>query len=129
MTRKYKRLSNIFYLLATLCFIIPLIIFGIIAYQGISEHKTLLICGVGAALLFLIDLFRHGKYRMSTWLLLLGLVTCASMQIVQLAVSITTVGVILDDMIFTPLHMHYKKLYIINREIDKRQPKEEPKGE
>lgn len=120
MTKKYKGLSTLFYILAMLCFIVPLIVFGAIAYNSYAENKYLLICGALAVVLFLVDLFRHGKYRMATWVLLSGLVTCASIEMVQIAVLITTAGVFLDDIIFSPLHRHYKQLYTINKEIDKR---------
>lgn len=120
MTKRYKGLSTLFYILAMLCFIVPLAVFGVIAYNSYAEHKSLLICGVLALVLFLIDLFRHGKYRMATWVLLSGLVTCASIEMVQIAILVTTCGVFLDDIVFSPLHRHYKQLYTINREIDKR---------
>lgn len=120
MTRKYRRLSILFYILAMLCFLVPMAVFGVIALSAYTTSKIMIICLVAASVLFLIDLLRHGKYRLSTWLILTGLVTCASLPMVQLAILVTTAGVFLDDLVFTPLHRHYAQLTVINREIDKR---------
>lgn len=120
MTKKYRRLSALFYILAMLCFLVPMGVFGGMALAAYQTSKVLITCVIGAAILFLIDLLRHGKYRMSTWLLLTGLVFTASLPMVQLAVAVTCAGVFLDDVVFSPLHRKYKRLAEINKEIDKR---------
>lgn len=121
MTRKYHIWSIIFWILGALCFIAPMVSYVIIGYISFQDNNhMLLICGLLAFVVFIIDCFRHAKSRVSTWLLLTGLVFVANLSTIQLAVSITMIGVFLDSLIFTPLYNYCRNKYVINKEIDKR---------
>lgn len=119
VTRKYNVLSMVFWLLGTLCFITPIIVFCIIACTTLSNN-LLLVFIMCAAVTAVIDCVRHAKCRVSTWLLMCGLVFAASLETVQLAVSVTAIGVFLDSLVFTPLHRHFAQKASINKEIDAR---------
>lgn len=122
-TKKYLKLSVVFYILSTVCFIAPLAVTAIMAYASHpSELQLRILIGftVSAVIFFIIDLFRRGHFRATAWLMLTAIIVVCNMDLVQWCVYVTTGCVILDEFVFLPLRRHFLLKVKINREIDKR---------
>lgn len=122
MTRKYKIRYIIFYLLSLASIIIPVIFFTIKSYiesDLVHEKITLSMTILVTLLLTVIGIANKCVYRSKLWILLIGLYICLK-NIMQPLIWIATCQV-LDELCFNPLKQHYKNLFIINREIDKRE--------
>lgn len=126
ITKKYRNKKNFLGFLSVLCTFGPILFFGIQAViQGIeigekaSIDLTFLIIMTGLAAIFtLIGVFRKYVYRSIPYFIILGVFFILD-SIVPLIITMA-ICTILDEIIFTPLHAHYKNLFIINKEIDKR---------
>lgn len=120
MTKKYKNLSVIFFILSTFVTFFPVIFYTIKGFlNGSPVQKLSLGMLVTAALIIVIVNFLFkANLRCIIWILLLGIYICLD-NIIPLILMVT-IGTILDELVFTPLHKRYKNLYIINKEIDKR---------
>lgn len=122
MTRKYKIRYIIFSLLSLASIIIPVIYFTIKSYIDsdlVHEKVTLSMTILVTLLLTVIGIANKYVYRSKLWILLIGLYICLK-NIMQPLIWIATCQV-LDELCFSPLKQHYKNLFIINREIDKRE--------
>ena len=122
MTRKYKIRYILFSLLSLASIIIPVIYFTIKSYIDsdlVHEKVTLSMTILVTLLLTVIGIANKRVYRSKLWILLIGLYICLK-NIMQPLIWIATCQV-LDELCFDPLKHHYKALYLINREIDKRE--------
>jgi hypothetical protein len=120
MTRKYKILSGLFAVLATLCLIAPVGYYTVYAFIAgqVAQKFTLGMLCITALILTAFNAINKAHLRCPIFIILLGVYIALSEITVMLVIlAITT---ILDELVFTPLHKKYKNLYIINREIDKR---------
>lgn len=122
MTRKYKARYIIFSLLSLASTIIPVIFFTVKSYiDSDSVHVKVIFSMTILVTLLLTAIGIANKciYRSKLWILLIGLYICLK-NIMQPLIWIATCQV-LDELCFNPLKQHYKNLFIINREIDKRE--------
>jgi hypothetical protein len=122
MTKRYKRLSFLFSLLSFLCVWGPAIYFLVEAwFTGKLQGKDAITLGstaLVAIILCLVSFIFKYHWRTPVVIILMGLYFLAE----NFACILLVVGIciILDELLFTPLHKKFKGLYTINREIDKR---------
>lgn len=122
MTKKYRSRRWIFTILSFICVWGPAVFYIIQAFATGQAHTksgfTLGATCIVAILLCVVSaVFKH-HWRTPAVIILISLYTFANnFGAILLSVGI---GVILDEIIFTPLANHYRNLYTINREIDRR---------
>lgn len=121
-TKRYWKLSVIFFWLGILLTFFPLIVFGIKGcLDGSIDITNKLKLGLCfAAALFLTVEGVKSKYncRSITYILMLG----AYFVVKRIEVVILVCGIccVLDEFICRPLHKHFHAKAVINKEIDKR---------
>ena len=120
MTTKYKRAYEALKLLSMAVTLGPLCVYFVIAFIRATTVSKLAVGSTLAIVLILTLVNLIGKYHLRSplFLLLIGIYT--GLGTILTPLYITTVGVVLDEFIFTPAAKKYKQLYIINKEIDKR---------
>jgi len=119
-TKKYGVTATICEILSWAVIVVPMLVFIVMGFiMGPIVSKVVLgLTTIASIIILLIAALQKSKLRSPFWLLTLGLSFCLS-EIYPLLI-IMGVGTILDEMILTPLGKHYRNLYTINREIDKR---------
>lgn len=122
-TKQCKRGYVFCSILSVLLTIAPLIYYIILAFAngdiGEKQKATLGITLCIAMLLFAINVLMKYSIRSTVWIMLLGVYICLE-DILPLILMIA-VGTILDEFIVTPLKKHYRSVYIVNKEIDRRE--------
>lgn len=120
ITKKARTGSIVFGLLSFLCFIGPIIATFIIALYDkaieTSEKTTLGVIFIFVVFVSVVNLIAKWHLRTPIWIMLFALYFITSNFIVELL--IIGICTILDELIFTPLHKHYKNKFKINKEID-----------
>lgn len=122
MTKKYKRLSILYFWLCVLCLFGPILFFFIRAFAvGDTTHKlTLGLTFTVALVLAAINLIMKSHLRSVIWVLLIGVFAVLNHYLaIILTFAITTFA---EELVFSPLHRYYKNKARINAEIDKRLP-------
>ena len=122
MTKKYKRLSILTFLLSALCSVCPIFIYVIKAFvdkdvQEVNKYTLGIMCSV-ALVITLINIVAKLHLRCIPWILLLGIYLC--LRDITTLLIIMAITTIIDEMIIMPLHKSFKSKYAINKEIDKR---------
>ena len=122
MTKKYKRLSILTFLLSALCSLCPIFIYVIKAFvdndvQAVNKYTLGIMCSV-ALVVTLINIVAKLHLRCIPWILLLGIYLC--LKNITALLVIMAITTIIDELILTPLHKSFKNKYTINKEIDKR---------
>ena len=120
MTSKYKKLYETFKILSWSVTILPLVVYFVIAFSKAEIVHKLAIGSMLTIVLILTVINIIGKLQLRSPLFLLLIGIYVGLGQILTPLVITTCGVVLDEFIFTPLYKKYKQLYIINREIDKR---------
>ena len=120
MTNKYKNIYRTFKLLSWAVTILPLVVYFVIAFSKAEIVHKLAIGSMLTIVLILTVINVIGKLQLRSPLFLLLIGIYVGLGQILTPLVITTCGVVLDEFIFTPLYKKYKQLYIINREIDKR---------
>ena len=120
MTNKYKKLYETFKILSWSVTILPLVVYFVIAFSKAEIVHKLAIGSMLTIVLILTVINVIGKLQLRSPLFLLLICIYIGLGQILTPLVITTCGVVLDEFIFTPLYKKYKQLYIINREIDKR---------
>lgn len=126
-TKRYMKLSFLFFWLGVLFTFLPLIIFGIKGCMDgtidITHKLSLGLCFTSALFLTVMGVKSKYNCRSITYVLLFG----CYFVVKQIEVVIIVAGLccILDEFICRPLHKHFHEKAVINKEIDKRLPKEE----
>ena len=120
MTNKYKKLYEIFKILSWAVTILPLVVYFVIAFSKAEIVHKLAIGSMLTIVLILTVINVIGKLQLRSPLFLLLIGIYIGLGQILTPLVITSCGVVLDEFIFTPLYKKYKQLYIINREIDKR---------
>lgn len=119
-TKKYKKLAKLFGFLSWAIILIPLIVFlGIAFVQGAIVSKLILSMTTFAGIvIFSIGAIQKLRLRSPFWIVMSGI----SMCIAKITGILLLMGlfVVLDELVLSPLAKHYKSLYTINNEIDKR---------
>lgn len=122
MTKKYKRLSILTFLLSTICSLCPILIYVIKAFvdkdvQEVNKYTLGIMCSV-ALVITLINIVAKLHLRCIPWILLLGIYVC--LRDITTLLVIMAITTIIDELILMPLHKSFKNKYAINKEIDKR---------
>ena len=120
MTNKYKNIYRTFKLLSWAVTILPLVVYFVIAFSKAEIVHKLAIGSMLTIVLILTVINIVGKLQLRSPLFLLLIGIYVGLGQILTPLVITSCGVVLDEFIFTPLYKKYKQLYIINREIDKR---------
>ena len=120
MTNKYKKLYETFKILSWAVTILPLVVYFVIAFSKAEIVHKLAIGSMLTIVLILTVINVIGKLQLRSPLFLLLICIYIGLGQILTPLVITSCGVVLDEFIFTPLYKKYKQLYIINREIDKR---------
>ena len=120
MTNKYKNIYRTFKLLSWAVTILPLIVYFVIAFSKAEVVHKLAIGSMLTIVLILTVINVIGKLQLRSPLFLLLIGIYVGLGQILTPLVITSCGVVLDEFIFTPLYKKYKQLYVINREIDKR---------
>ena len=121
MTKKYKTAYRVCAILSLLSVLSPLFYFvikGFLTADVVYEKVTLTTTLFVALILTVIGLLNKVTYRSKLWIVLIGLYI--SLKSIMLPLVLIACGQILDELILSPAKAHYKNLYTINREIDKR---------
>ena len=122
MTKKLKVKAAILGVLRVLLNIGPLVFYTILSLiqsDGIGTKITLG-CTVTLVLIFsAVAWLNKIALRSRLWILLIGFWLCLDTFLPALIVIATCQ--VLDELVFTPLHKHYKNRVVINKEIDRRQ--------
>lgn len=120
MTNKYKKLYETFKILSWSVTILPLVVYFVIAFSKAEIVHKLAIGSMLTIVLILTVINVIGKLQLRSPLFLLLIGIYVGLGQILTPLVITTCGVVLDEFIFTPLYKKYKQLYVINKEIDKR---------
>ena len=120
MTNKYKNIYRTFKLLSWAVTILPLVVYFVIAFSKAEIVHKLAIGSMLTIVLILTVINIVGKLQLRSPLFLLLIGIYIGLGQILTPLVITSCGVVLDEFIFTPLYKKYKQLYVINREIDKR---------
>lgn len=120
ITKKYSRLSALFFWLSMLVTVAPIGVYlGLAFYNGSVHQKiTLGIVMIVAVLLVVVNLVLKYHIRSVLWILILGIYFC--LDNIMPLLLIVAIGTILDEFVLTPLHKSFKNKAKINNEIDKR---------
>lgn len=120
-TKKMKRASFLTWVFSFVATFGPLIYYLATSFAIVESTAKKCVLGVSfivCAMLTMYGIIVNGSLRSPLFVLLLALYyVIGSIGDVIIAVSI---GAILDEFIFSPLHRRYKRLKEINIEIDKR---------
>ena len=120
MTKIYKKLALIYFLLSAACLFGPIIIFFIRAFVvgDAAQKLSLGITFTAALVMFAVNIIMKSHLRSVIWVLLLGVfIVLKSYLAIILVFAITTFA---EELIFSPLYRYYKSKARINKEIDKR---------
>ena len=120
MTNKYKNIYRTFKLLSWAVTILPLVVYFVIAFSKAEIVHKLAIGSMLTIVLILTVINIVGKLQLRSPLFLLLIGIYVGLGQILTPLVITSCGVVLDEFIFTPLYKKYRQLYVINREIDKR---------
>ena len=120
MTNKYKNIYRTFKLLSWAVTILPLVVYFVIAFSRAEIVHKLAIGSMLTIVLILTVINVIGKLQLRSPLFLLLIGIYIGLGQILTPLVITSCGVVLDEFIFTPLYKKYRQLYVINREIDKR---------
>ena len=121
-TKKYKRLSIIMWWLSLLVLLTPISYYVVRAFMIGNTVEKLALGGLAVAAIIItcFSLLQKMKLRCPLWICLLGVYIVLD-KIIPLLIMVA-VGVILDELVLTPLHKKFKEQATINAEIDKRIP-------
>ena len=120
MTNKYKNIYRTFKLLSWAVTILPLVVYFVIAFSKAEVVHKLAIGSMLTIVLIPTVINVIGKLQLRSPLFLLLICIYIGLGHILTPLVITSCGVVLDEFILTPIYKKYKQLYVINREIDKR---------
>ena len=130
-TKNVRKLSNLFLVLSCICFL-GVAIFSVIAifsHIGGSEKQgmeiisealkaRLISLSITAIIVAIAAVFIKEKARITIYMLALIMNGILFKEIGMYCVLAVWA---LDEFVFSALHKHYKQLYLINKEIDRRE--------
>lgn len=123
-TKKYKRLSILFFVLSIIVTVAPLIAFTIVGFvNGEVHEKTALGISILVSLILVVlNFLMKMSLRSTIWILVLGIFYALRhyMDTLMIMVLVIAIGTIIDEFVLSPLHKIYKDKAKINKEIDKR---------
>lgn len=119
-TKTYKRRIVIFKILSFISTILPLVVFIVMGFIngecGKSNKIFLSFTCLIAVMLTLINILYKYHLRSPMFILLLGIYK--ALNNVLTLIIIISIGIVLDEFIFTPAAKKAKEKWIINKEID-----------
>ena len=122
ITKRYNRLSHIFFWLGVLLTFLPVIIFGIIGCVNgsidISNKIRLGISFATAILLLVMGVKSKYNCRSITYVFLFGCYFV--IKDIKWVIFVAGICCIIDEFVCNPLHKYYHQKAVINKEIDKR---------
>lgn len=125
ITKKYRRLSRILLMISFLLNIAPIAIYsiiGLIQADLITEKVTLTATIFIVGIMSLISFVNKVTISSRIWVILIGLYICLDEFITPLIIIAVTQ--IIDEWFICPIQKTCRNRYMVNREIDKRYPKE-----
>lgn len=119
-TKKYETLAFIFGALSLLVLISPVLVYTIQAFIMGEVVEKFVVGGLGIAALIAAgaSLFLKLNLKCPIWLILIGIYF--ALDNIMPLLLLVAAGVILDELVLTPLHKNFKNKATINLEIDKR---------
>lgn len=119
-TKKFQFLSILFGILSFLVLTAPICVYTVQAFMYGETTEKFVIGGLGIAALIAvgISLFLKLNLKCPIWLILIGIYVVLD-NIMPLLLMVA-IGVILDEVLLTPLHRYFKQKTSINMEIDRR---------
>lgn len=120
ITKKYETLAFIFGALSLLVLISPVLVYTIQAFIMGEVVEKFVVGGLGIAALIAAgtSLFLKLNLKCPIWLILIGIYF--ALDNIMPLLLLVAAGVILDELVLTPLHKNFKNKATINLEIDKR---------
>lgn len=122
VTKRYKKMSLIFFWLGILLTFLPLIIFGVIGCMKgtitITNKLRLGVCFAFAIMLTVMGIKSKYNCRSITYLLLFGCYFV--IRDIKWVILVAGICCIADEFVCRPLHKYYHEKAAINKEIDKR---------
>ena len=120
VTKKCRGAKTIFWFLSFLCnfgLVIAFFIYGLIMGQETTKY-TMCLTGVIGMIVALVSTILKRHWRTPLVILLAGMYFVVE----QYGVVLVTIGVgiVLDELIFTPLYEHFRNRAMVNKEIDLR---------
>lgn len=121
MTKKYSILSKLFAFLSCLLMAGPLTYYTVHAFLNSTLVKDKVMLSMTLFIVLIMTLvawFNKITLRSRIWVIIIGLYFILDSFIAPLMI----IGAcqIIDEWFMVPLHKHYKNLYTINKQIDKR---------
>ena len=120
-TKKTKRMRNLMLFFSLMCSFGPLIYYLAISFSIVES--TAKKCVIGVSFIVCLMLIAAGtfiKHSMRSPLFVVLLTLYYVIGSIGQVIIVVSIGVILDEFIFSPLYRHYRDLYKINKEIDRR---------
>ena len=122
VTKRYKKLSTIYFWLGILLTFLPCIIFGFIGCMNgtidLTNKLRLGVCFATALLLTVMGVKSKYNCRSITYILLFGCYfVVKDIKWVILVAGLCTIA---DEFYIRPMHRYYRNKASINKEIDKR---------
>ena len=124
ITKKYRTLTIIFTILSFAATIGPLIVFFAIGFSKSDTGEKVVLTGAAIAAIILTLVSVLLKYRIRSTIFILLMALYSILNDISTCLLVISIGVILDEFLFTPLQKHFSGKYKINAEIDKRLPNE-----
>ena len=119
-SEKAKKLYHIFRGLSIAVTMGPLLVYFILSFARATVVNKLVVGSTLALVLVLTLINLIGKYKLRSPLFLLLIGIYVGLGNILTPLYITTIGVVLDEFIFSPCAAKYKDLYTINHTMDKR---------
>lgn len=121
MTKKYRTLYWLFFMLSIFCNIGPLAYYTIdaainsdLTYEKLALSVTVLI----VLIMSLVCLINKVVLRSRLWIMLIGLYICLDFMLTPLMVIAACQ--VADEILITPLKNNFREKLIINKQFDKR---------
>lgn len=124
VTKKYRTLTIIFTILSFTATIGPLIVFFAIGFSKSDTGEKVVLTGAAIAAIILTLVSVLLKYRIRSTIFILLMALYSILNDISTCLLVISIGVILDEFLFTPLQKRFSGKYKINAEIDKRLPNE-----
>lgn len=119
-TRKCWHLKNLFWFLSFICsfgILLYAIVYGF-ATGSTASRYSLTLASIVCILMTLISILL--KYHWRCPLVLMAIALYFIIDKIGAFLICLAIGIILDELLFTPLYKHYKAKTLINKEIDAR---------
>lgn len=122
LTKKYRRRKNLFFMLSTICMLLPFAVYVPKAFINATEITKIAVgfMGISAIVLTLINFWAKLNLRTPLWLFLIACyVALDNIMPLVILMAITTA---LDEFLFAPLYRSDKEEFRNQKSIDRRLP-------